>query len=554
MGTMQDKQAFGHKRGALSKLWHDLMLTTALAATLGCSTRASPKTIPTPENARQDAEQVDTTKPMPPPLPEGAVMVITESMVITAEAPETAMSAREQARRDSINQTLLREAQRNFLRLAALARTDYSSQLDSIETALSRYLVAKDTSVHNRVAVLDPAQFDVGIALGFTPAQTVALMLVSERVPPTREILGLTVGKMGAGHDSRAGFFTYTQDPSAVTNLSGSRPEVCIIVPSSDHAITTDIAGLTRQEQVRFANRHEQWHCLDSKYTLHHIPKAALDSLPKGNLSDHPDHMVLLEVFANGYKKEALADVAAVGDMIRRDGYGLDFLDRVANWRAGNTGDIQHLSTPVLKGFRARIAGMGVEAFRALDDDAAKALYFEVTDQYGMTARSLQANVKIEKADPLERLAWLEKAKTDPEIAKAIDFMGYYLRPAANAPLVGPLSPAEQAIADAVDAWNPYMQLEDKAFALGGKITPATLVKAYGALREELREEMRQNPASALPAAKMTALQDVFSWQVTDTDYVEANDLRGVDVTRAERGLRRFSMAASGRDSTPRHP
>lgn len=541
-----------HPRGKLSRLWRNLMVSTALATSLAaCTTNPKPDTTPLPHDGRPPATQQDTA---PPPQTveeafQGEVIIITQPMVISISDMAEVL---EQERRDNIRIALLQRAQRDFARLAAMARTSYSTQLDSMETALNNYIVARDTTVHNRAAVLDPAQFDVGIALGMSPQQTVALMLTLERVPPTPDRIMHTLGKIAIPFDTRLGLASYTQAPAAISNFSGHEPDICIIVPTSDHALVADIPGLTHAGQVRFINRHEEWHCKDNAFNLRHMTQEELAQITPGLLADNADNTPMLELFSIFYKKEALGDVGAVGDMVRKDGHSIELIDSISSWRMNSPDDIQHLSTPVLAELKHRIAAMGLPAFRAMDDDEAEAFYIGIVRDKGMSARSLEVNIRFELADEAGKAAWLEQAKTDPEVAKAVEFFTYYYREPVNNRPTGALSANEQALAEQVMRWNPFAQMEDRAFALARKITPSSLVQAYGLLQDELRQEMMSSPGNPLPAAKMIALRESFSWQVQGTDYVEANELRGVDITKAERGLTQFAAQTQG--NTPRNP
>lgn len=539
-----------HPRGNLSRIWKHLLLTTALATTIACTPNSKAETEPAPEDAKPTTTMQDTA---PPPQTveeafQGDVIIITEPMVISISDMAEVL---EQERRDNIRTAMLQRAQRDFARLAAMARTSYSTQLDSLETALNSYIVAHDATVHSRAAVLDPAQFDVGIALGMTPQQTVAQMLTLERVPVTRDRVMHTMGEIAVPFDTRLGVASYTQSPAAISNFSGQEPDICIIVPTSDHALIADIPGLSHTQQIGFINRHEEWHCKDTAFNLRHMTQEELARITPGLLVENVDNKPMLEIFSTFYKKEALGDVGAVGDMIRKDGFGTDVIDKISNWRVNSPNDIQHLSSPVLQEMKRRITAMGLPAFRAMDDGAAKAFYVGLVREKGMSARSLEINIRFEKADVAGRLAWLEQSKTDPEAEKAIDFISYYHREPLDSRPTGELNAQEQALAEQVMQWNPFARLEDRAFALARKITPSSLVQAYGLLQDELRTEMLANPDNRLTIAKMTALRKTFSWQVQTTDYVEANELRGVDITRAERGLSHFS-AQTARNDAPK--
>ncbi len=444
------------------------------------------------------------------------------------------LTSKEEARREAIKAKLISAAKKDYLKLAGLSSGEgYSQQLTAMQQSLSANLAVNGGKVHSRAVMLDPEKFEIGLALGLTTQAAIRKMLTEQNVKPDAALLAGVVDKLGTTSESRFGGRAIAANPAAITNLTKLEATVCVIVPSSEHALVIDIRGLSPSEQVNFANKHEGWHCLDTKYTLHNLDPKQLAHPPKGSLSQNVGNKTVLEVHANGYRKEALADVGAIGDMIRHEGYGLDLIGKISDWRQRSPGEIDHLSSPVLKGFRERIEQMGLEAFRKLDDEQAKALYFEVTDKFGMSARSIEINLRLEKMNVAGRLAFVEANSKDPELPKALDFMGYYYNKVPDRGVVT-LTETEKQLAGQLRAWDAEKLLADKAFTLGGKVTPATLIQAYGALQDGLHADRLSKPGDALLSAEMTKLQQTFVFLVQDIDYVEANQKRSVDITKAE--------------------
>ena len=511
--------------GGLSSLWKRFAPRTALAFSLftaGCAGdhKVNPSTVDDdkPADINNGANNAD------PPETQPQVLDLEESLIF---------SPKEEARRNRINATLLAAARKQYPALLRDGRQGYTQDLLSLQSRLTAYLKKGDHSLHDRVVILDPAKFDVGMALGFQVPQAVRLMLKGQGLQPTAALVSDVARELDAPYAFRFGSKGFTQNPHALMNTKPAGSDACVIIPSSDHALQVDIKGLTTTEQINFANRHEGWHCLDAAFTLRHLPEAKIKAVLKGTLEAQVDDPVAMEIYANNYRKESLADIGAIGDMIRQDGYDLSLVDKVSAWRKRYPTDVMHLSAPVLAGFKAKVEAMGINAFRAMNDDQAKDFYIETTIQYGMSAKSLAANVRLEVADLGEQLRFGQAAKTDPEIAKAIDFLAYYYR-RHDDPGPGPLTPAEQQVMAQLRQWNAVQALEDKAVALSGKITPVTLVQAYGALQESFHMQLQNQPGNVLLAAQMTKLQQSFIYHVQDCDYVDRNHRHGIDLTAVE--------------------
>ncbi len=511
--------------GSLSQLWKRFAPRTALTFSLftaGCAGdhKLNPPTVDDdkPADVNNGSNNAD------PPENTPAVVDLEEALIF---------SPKEEQRRNRINATLLQAAQKQYPALLREGRNGYAQDLLSLQSRLTAYLKKGDHSLHDRVVILDPAKFDVGMALGFQVPQAVRLMLRGQNMQAPDDLVADIAAQLDAPYAFRFGAPGFTQNPHAMMNTRRTGTDACVIIPSSDHALQVDIKGLTPTEQVTFANRHEGWHCLDAAFTLRHLPPAKIKAVLAGRLDAQVDDPIAMEIFANNYRKESLADIGAIGDMIRQDGYGLDLADKITSWRKRYPTDVMHLSAPVVAGFKARVEAMGLPAFRAMSDDQARDFYIETTVQYGMSAKSLAAGVRLEIADLGAQLRFGQQARTDPEIAKAIDFLAYYYRRTDDAG-PGPLTPAEQQVMTQLRQWNAVEALEEKAVALGGKITPVTLVQAYGALQDDFHLRLQSQPGNVLLAAQMTKLQQSFIYHVQDCDYVDRNNRRGIDLTAVE--------------------
>ena len=510
------------KAGGLSSLWKRFAPRTALAFSLFTAGCAGDHKINPPQVDDDKPADVNNGSNNADPPPE--IVALEEALIF---------SPKEEQRRDRINQALMQAAQKQYPALLQGGGNGYAQDLLSLQSRLTAYLKRGDHSLHDRVVILDPAKFDVGMALGFQVPQAVRLMLRGQNIKPSPDLVSDIAAQLDAPYVFRFGAPGFTQNPHAMMNIKPTGADACVIIPSSDHALQVDIKGLRPGEEVVFANRHEGWHCLDAAFTLRDIDQAKVKAVLAGKLDAQVDDPVAMEIYANNYRKESLADIGAIGDMIRQDGYGLDLADKISAWRKRYPTDVMHLSAPVIAGFKAKVEAMGLPAFRALTDDQARDLYIGTTVHFGMSAKSLAAGVRLEMADFGEQIRFGQAAKTDPDIAKAIDFLAYYYHK-HDEPGAGPLTPSEQQVFRQLRQWNAVQTLEDKAVALGGKITPVTMVQAYGALQENFHLQLQSQPGNVLLAAQMTKLQQSFIYHVQNCDYVDRNSRRGIDLTAVE--------------------
>jgi hypothetical protein len=402
--------------------------------------------------------------------------------------------------------------------------------------------------VHNRVAFVDPEKLDVALSLGLAPDYAVSRLLAEQKIHIPDNQLMQAGDKATSLYESKFGIRTYTQEPTAFTNLKDPRAEACVVIPSSERSPNVDITGLSRADQVDFTNRHESYHCLDSKYNLRHLAPEKVEAVKKGSLISQVNDRTAMEIYATVTRKESVADTGAAGDMIR-NGKGLDLLDKLADWRAEDARtDLQHLSSPVLKGLKAKIEEMGLENFRKLSDKDAQKLYFQVTDDYGMTAKSLQTAIRFSLAKGADRQAYIERAKTDPDVAKALVLMTYMVQPHPQHPAAA-LGAAGEALATQLKNWDADKLLDDKAFEMGRKITPQTIIRAYNQMQEDLHQKMKAEPDNQLYPLQSTKLQQAFLTHARELDYVAANQSRGVDITRAEPTLKAFAESPQKKPS-----
>jgi hypothetical protein len=447
---------------------------------------------------------------------------------------------REDMRRDAIRRALLEQAQRDYPSLIANVQTGYSAYLQGLQERVNRDLRTEGNRLHNQTVILDPAKFDTGMAIGLNSAAAVEAQLRAQGGSASPEIVKEAGEKMATGFMTKFGPMTYTQDPSAFTNIGvTSQLQACVIVPSSDHAFTSEmeIPGLSARDRITFLDRHETWHCRDDRYTAKGINAAEVEKVDKTNLAAIAASPEACKVIAMKYQKESFADVGGIGSMLR-EGHDLSLLDNVAAWRKNRSGDALHISVPVLEGMKKEIAAMGgINKFRALNEDQAKNFYYQVVDKYGVTGPAVQTAVKYQLSEDGQRLGYQIASLFDRDTSRGIDYFRDMSRQQVLVPET-PLSPEQTA---ALDRYNPRAQLELRAYDIGKKITPTTMIQAYTQLQEELRGRMKEHPGDALYTQEMIKLQKEFTQSVKTMDYVEANRRVGVKIENVEPALAAFS-------------
>ena len=507
MATTDNKQP--HKKGQLSAIWRKFAVSTALATVLlgGMTPAAAQNGAPAAPNSKA-AAVVDQA---PPDL-------------------------REFEYRMKVRMALIGSARDEFMASKIQTGDAYSRDLNVLGSRLTLSLQHMQ-GLHDRVVLLDPARFDAGSALGLPPVAVIQMMLGEQEVEMEPARARIVAGNMASYHKFAFGLVK-TQNPSAFVNMTGASGEACVVVPSSRHALPFHLPGMTLQQKVSFVNTHEAWHCLDSRYPMHGFNEEAMDKeMKKPNAARNS--AVVREYIATRYNKESLADVGGLGDLIRSGKADLSAIDSVSNWRKRELGDVLHFSPPVLTELKSRIVKMGLPAFRALNDTQAQALYFSVMDAKEMTASIVGYTVMLEDAKTAgQKRALGILAGRDPDFIRAQEFRRVYVA-AEQAAKRGPkgdapLTAQEKAGLAKVRAWNASAMLQERAFALYGKITPQTMIGAYGALQTALMDGIAQQPDNAALPVLMTKLQQTYLNDVRRIDYVAANARHGVDITAVE--------------------
>lgn len=502
-----------HKKGQLSAVWRKFAASTALVTVLLGGT--------TPASAQNRA-------PTAPGVTGAAV---------TEQAPP---DLREFEYRMEVRMALIEAARTEFMASKIQTGDAYSRDLNLLGNRLTLSLQHMD-GLHDRAVLLDPARFDAGSALGLPPVAVVQMMLGEQDVQMEPARARTVAGNM-AKYFKFAFGLVRTQDPAAFVNMTGAAGEACVVVPSSGHALPFAIPGMTLQQKIAFVNTHEAWHCLDSRYPIHGYNEEAMDrEMNKPNAARNS--ATVRDYIALRYNKEALADLGGVGDLIRSGKADLSAIDAVSDWRKTLVADSLHFSPPVLAEMKLRIQKMGLPAFRAMNDVQAQAFYFSVMDAKELTGAIVGYTVMLEDAKtPGQKRTLGILAGRDPDFIRAREFRRYVAaaeNAGRHAPKgAAPLTEKEKASLARVRSWNASAMLQERAFALYGKITPQTMIGAYGALQTALMDGIAKQPDNAVLPVLMTKLQQTYLNDVRRVDYVAANARHGVDIAAVEPALK----------------
>lgn len=450
-----------------------------------------------------------------------------------AEAPlfplvtvDNKLPEEEWERRNQIRKTLLAAAARKYGPHSDGAIMSYSGDLANLKHRVNALMSGNASAP--KVVIIDPYKIDMGMAFGLSAQDSVSAFLKKEGAK-VEEMTLIDIQKtLHTGVTTPDGIRAHTANPRIFPDARAGDGPACIIVPSSDHLPIFGIKGLSLEEETRFVNLHEAWHCMDTHYKLTPEEHDILKGL--GNLRDHPSSPSLSRAISTAYNQEALADVGGMGDFIREGGSaGLIAHLRVA--REGRAEDLLHLSSPALALLEKRVEEMGLDRFRKLDDASAKALYLEIVDQEGLSPARAEVVHGYLSGGPLRRLGYHIEGLSSPDTAKAIRLVSLVLAAEASAEME--MQPPPETKQKPRSDWSAPAALLDHAFAVSGRITPTTLTEAYARLQHYIHGQRMDYPHSSLPVIWADDLKTSYKmiWLI---DYVEVNAMRGVDIEKAE--------------------
>lgn len=474
----------------------------------------------------------------------GGLMLLAQRQA-AAQTPVRDFSS---AEKDSINNELVMEAQRQFGKIAVAGENPFSRGLHDLEQRLSRHLENESESMQDRVIVVQPQQLDVGIALGMNPAVVIDSLMRMRGAGLEDDSLQLDLMGFFASrlYQSRYGTVVENQSPHAFASRNGSQPSV--MFPISNFAMDEyAIKGLPFEQLQEFINRHEGWHCVDTR-TLIKIDNSTLVNVGFEDLDDMPSDTISLEFACVVNRQEVLADVGAVGDMVRA-GAGLNVIDAVKSWRGRNYQDYLHQSEDGLTALQAEIKSMGLSKFRKLDQDSAHALYARIMEEQSLNPDILRAMIEYKTADSSRKIYMRIKSKKDPVLEKGIAKWEQIRKHEVAANKL--LSKAWNKLSEprALKNWNPLAAMIDGAVAESGEITPVSLVRSYNKLYSSLQNEMGEKYDPVI-AEKLLRLKEAFVDSATELDYVTLNADLGIDITQRKPAIASGESAVQSRENS----
>lgn len=447
----------------------------------------------------------------------------------------------------NINEELDARGRMTFWKFLYDEGNQYSRSLDSLETRLRGYESRQNKGARERIAVMDPLMFDIGVGLGISPVDVVTKMLVHDGISPHfRTSLGVAMSLQRIRVINFVDDTLSTQFPSTFSPQDIFGNQARIIVPISDFMLSLHIPGLSRQEMVEFTNRHEGWHAIDYVHSDDDVNYDSLRANPPVTVQDMINNVEYMKSAAYHYNSEVYADVGAAGDMVRA-GKGLDLIDNVIDWRALHPDDPRHMSPPVLTELKKCIEKMGLDAFRALDETQTTAVYDSVMQSAGMNVRRLQLAYEFMALEKEDRLSYLVLHQNDPEFSRAYAFARRFIayhdndNPEAEVKTVQKVPVDIQAAIDSVGNWDARTALEKEAIRTDGMVTRVSMAKAYLTMMQDFDEKLNQatTPAERISAGlHMSRLKSVYINVMEDINLVVTNMRYGIDMLEKDPSLK----------------
>ena len=459
----------------------------------------------------------------------------------------------ERQRRSDIRKILIAQARDKYADLSAQGATAYGEQLRAMETGVNQYLSNSGyQGLSGREAiVLNPDDFSLGRALGFDSKEIVRRMLEQRGVEAPKDAVADIAAGMNRGYESKFGVVARTQDAGVRDFDAKGEKRPYVMAPSSDNIGPNRVPGMSYADNMEFINRHETWHIKDSWYDLSHLDRETVATVRGGFASNYiANSDEAQEAFSLISRKEAISDISAIGDMMRdRKANSYQVLNQVIDWRQSRTEDDTHTSVPVLKGMKAEIEKMGFGNFMKMTEDQVHTFYHDVTEKYGMSPEAVADAANYAEASREDRKQMLAEKGSDPEMKKAMEFLSHQKSASSDETFRH-----EDDIKKKIDAYEPKQALLDRAFEIGTKITPETIILAHHEMADALFHQATDADVAArrlgqtpnpLYRLEMAKLQETFVEVVQQTDYVEANRKRGVVIEEVEPALEKLAAPAT---------
>jgi hypothetical protein len=464
-----------------------------------------------------------------------------------------------QAQKDKVNAELVKQAQDQAQELMISTQDAYSLWLQDLRNDLNGRLQNDNPNTKVRVVIMDPIQMDVGIGLGLAPEKVAMLMLKANGVDADEGLAADVADALtGVGYISVANDTTYTQIPMTIPlEPDAQGNEIRIVIPMSDYAQYFSIPGLSPMDNVHAVDRHEGWHAIDqyNDWSGINFDNLKVDSLQTIDQKiNNPDFMKLS---STAYNSESYADIGSAGDMIRL-GHSIDIIDDMIAVRMAYHRDAQHMSPPALQELKKEITAMGIDNFRALNNEDAKSFYNDVIEKVQLTPERLTLVYQYVQCSLDEREAFIIKNQANPDFDVAFKYINCFVTEDVVNVLDVPKSGGfdfsifidmMHAQSD-IQSWDAKTELQKRAFEIDGKITPASYAKAYGSLMKDLDNlpEGASMYQQMVFEGKLIKLKNTFFDAVASTDYVQANKDRGVDIVATDPALQKI---ANEKDKAP---
>jgi len=297
---------------------------------------------------------------------------------------------------------------------------------------------------------------------------------------------------------------------------NGQQP-ACLVVTSEPLAAFA-IPDFTPEQMTRFINRHEFRHCADPLFGPHQEADRHIDyEKEQQRLQNGEFTPFILRQTLNVLRGETYADIAAMGDMIARDGDSPGIIDKLILFRQhmfGTSFDMTHYSKSGLTALKAEIDDMGVDAFRALPPESREEMYrhlaLETLPSPVALRTFLEISVKKITPEQAEARAAGAGSAAGAEIRAGI---ALYHDSVAGSKMMMPPSPRFHAyiVMSHVEEENTREELLARARETDGRITPQSLTRARTHILNNLFQGLEQNPEDHVTAARSLQLREIYT-------------------------------------------
>ncbi|TAL35055.1 MAG: hypothetical protein EPN97_07730 [Alphaproteobacteria bacterium] len=355
-------------------------------------------------------------------------------------------------------------------------KTLYDAEFERIRKTFGPMLQYVDGGQPRTILFVDPLKVASAEAYGINPLEFLQYELKQNNMAAAPAMLAKIFNSVSLG-SARPVFYAAGTNPMVIPVVGLLRENAADIVIPKTHLTDPriNIPGMTQQQLTSYVNYHEFFHCLHDKYA--------------GAAVQPNVHQ----------KREIFADVGAMMEMIRQ-GENPNIIDMAIEWRSTGR-DADHATLPGLAGLKNYIRRHGVDKIRNMNDRELLDTTYKITDMYA------SSNVVYSMQE-----AWAGRPGS----------------PGSADRLESPLKSLPKG-------WNPTSVLEDKAFELGHKITPKTLMQANNALQAEYAAARDKDPASQKNMWMMILMEDTYVKRVSRTDYDKVNAARGASLTAEDK-------------------